>query len=122
MKTIFLGEGEAHVREALRLMIENNTNFKVIGEASHAESLLAQVCKHPPDALLLEWNLPGIHHRRFIQALQAYCSEIRIVVMSVKPEDELSSKEWELAGFLSKQLPPDEFTSHLVALLSTEKV
>ena len=117
MKTIFLGEGETHVRDALRLIIENNTGLQVIGEASTAESLLAQVCSNQPDALLLEWNLPGIHHQRLLQALQAYCPKLPIIVISVKPEDEYAAEEWGLAGFISKQLPPEEFISKLVALL-----
>jgi DNA-binding NarL/FixJ family response regulator len=122
MKTIFIAESETHVRDALRLMIENKTGLQVTGEASHAESLLAQVCTtHPLDALLLEWNLSGIHHQRLIQALQEYCPELQIIVMSVKPEDEQSSKEWDVSGFLSKQLPPEEFISSLVTLLSPGK-
>ena len=42
MKTIFLAEGEKHVREALRLMLEHQPILKIVGEASTAESTLAK--------------------------------------------------------------------------------
>jgi len=118
MKKIFIAESETHVREALRLMIENQPGIQVAGEADHSEGLLVQVVATPPDALLLDWNLAGIHHPRLIRALKGHSPEMRIIVMSVKPEDEQAYKGWELAGFLSKQLSPEEFISKLDTLLA----
>ena len=88
MKTIFLAEGEKHVRDALRLMLEHQSNFAIVGEASTAEITLAQVCQLPPDVILLDWNLPGLHPQRLFSALRQCCPETLILATSVKPEQE----------------------------------
>jgi DNA-binding NarL/FixJ family response regulator len=117
MKSIFIAESEKHVREALRLVLDTRTDFKIIAEAGDAESLLAQVCQQAPDMILLDWSLPGIHPYRLIRTLQKYCPAMKVVVTSVKPEHENVAKEYGVDGFLSKQLPPESFMTALEAFL-----
>ena len=113
MKTIFLAEGEKHVREALRLMLEHQSDFAIAGEASTAENTLAQVCQHPPDVILLDWNLPGFHPQRLLNALRQCCPETLILATSVRPEQESVAMKFGANAFLLKQLPPDQFISAL---------
>ena len=113
MKSIFLAEGEKHVRSALRLQLELQPAFRISGEAGHAEALLAQVCQNPPDVILLDWNLPGIHPQRLVQTLRAYCPDTRILATSVKPETEFNMPAHGIDGFLSKQCSPKSFITAL---------
>jgi len=113
MKTIFLADNEGHVRRALRLAIEQETDFVVIGESEHTESLLAQVCQNPPDLILLDYSLPGANHIRLIRTIRQHCPNTLLVFMSVKPEVELITRRMDGDGFLSKQLNPDEFIEQL---------
>lgn len=116
-KTIFLAEGERHVLEALRLVFEQQTDFEMIGEARSAEGLLAHACKLSPDAILLDWDLPGFHPQRLIPALRECCPTAKLVALSVKPEHEKLTREYGLDGFISKQLPPEAFLALLNAIL-----
>lgn len=118
MKTIFLAESEKHVRESLRLMIEQRAEVKILGEARSVEALLAQVCKLAPDAILFDWTLPGIHHQRLINALHECCPTAKLVALSVKPEHEKAAGEHGMDGFISKQLPAESFMCSLSAILS----
>lgn len=118
MKTIFLAEGEKHVREALRLMLEHQTDFENVGEASTAENTLAQVCQLPPDVILLDWNLPGLHPQRLFSALRQCCPETLILATSVKPEQESIAMKFGADAFLLKQLPPDQFVSALITAVN----
>jgi DNA-binding NarL/FixJ family response regulator len=111
--SIFLAEGETHVRNALRLMLAYHDGFAIIGEANTAESTLAQVCQNPPDVILLDWNLTGINHRRLIHTLREHCPKTSLVATSVKPEHELAAHQVGTDAFISKQLPPDEFLGAL---------
>ena len=114
MNTIFLADSEKHVRAALSLMLEHQGNFAIVGEANHAESLLAQVCHKPPDVILLDWNLPGLHPQRLLRALRQYCPATTILASSVRPEDQKICGELGVDAFLLKQLPPEQFFSALV--------
>ncbi len=117
MKTIFIAESENHVRDALRLLIEYQPGLQVVGEADHTESLLAQVCAQPPDVILLDWNLPGIHHGRLIRTLREHCPTTQLMATSVKAEQEAVVGLFDIDGFLLKQLPPDQFISALITAI-----
>ena len=123
VKTIFLAEGARHVLDALRLLLEEQSDFAITGEAQSAEFLLAQVCKAAPEAILLDWNLPGakaFDHQRLVRVLRECCPNTKLAVMSVRPEDERIVRDYCLDGFVSKQLVPDAFLASLKAIL-TEK-
>ena len=109
MKKIFLAESERHVLDALRLLLEEQADIEIIGEAQNAEVLLTQVSKTTPDAIMFDWNLPGLHPQRFVPALRISCPSAKLLAISVKPEDEKIVKKFDLDLFISKQLPPDEF-------------
>lgn len=113
MTTIFLAEGENHVREALRLILEHQSVFAIVGEAGSAESTLAKVCKNPPDVILLDWHLPGLHPQRLLTALRQCAPGMLIFATSVQPEQEKTSLGYGVDGFLLKQLPPDQFLTSL---------
>jgi len=121
MKTIFLAEGEKHVRDALRLMLEHQSDFAIMGEASTAENTLAKVCQLPPDVILLDWNLPGLHHQRLLSALRQCCPETLILATSVRPEQEEAAINLGANAFLLKQLPPDQFMAMLLAAVNQKE-
>jgi DNA-binding NarL/FixJ family response regulator len=114
MKTIFLAEGEQHVRDALRLMLEHRAIFEISGEAGTAESSLAQVCKQPPDVILLDWNLPGLDPKRLLSTLRQCCPAAVILATSVQAEQEKPAMKSGVDAFLLKQLPPDQYIARLL--------
>jgi DNA-binding NarL/FixJ family response regulator len=118
-KSVFLAEGETHVREALRLILEHQSDLIVVGEAGNAESLLSQVCQQPPDVILLDWNLNGFHPQRSIAALHQCCPTTLILATSVRTEQRDSAEMLGVNAFLSKQSPPDEFIADLIASISS---
>lgn len=118
VKTVFLAEGERHVLEALRLVLEQQADYKILGEARSAEGLLAHACKLSPDAILLDWNLPGFHPQRLIPALRECCPTAILIAFSVKPEHEKAAGEYGMDGFLSKQISAESFMAALNTILS----
>jgi two-component system, NarL family, response regulator DevR len=113
VKTIFLAEGERHVLDALHLLLEEQGDFEIVGEAQSAEILLTRVCQNAPDVILLDWNLPGAHHQRLVRALRECCPNASLIALSVRSEDERIAREYGLGHFISKQLPPDAFLASL---------
>jgi DNA-binding NarL/FixJ family response regulator len=116
-KTIFIAEGEKHVRMALRLMLDNEESLMIVGEASTPESLIAQVCRQSPDIILLDGGLPGLHPQRLITVIKKCCPEARIVITSVRPEIENTMMEIGADAFLPKQLLPDEYIGTLLSII-----
>ncbi len=121
VKTIFIAEGEIHVLEALRLLFQQQPDYETLGQARSAEGLLAHACKLSPDAILLDWNLPGFHPQRLIPALRECTPTAILVALSVKPEHEKIAKEYGMDGFISKQLPPESFLISLNTIIEQAK-
>lgn len=122
MKTLFLADREYHVRNAIRLAINNTGLVELAGEADHVESLVAQVCQFPPDIILMDWHLPTANHQRLILTLREHCPKTRIYVMSVKPEDELIIQDYQVDGFVSKQNSPDAFIQFLQGIVDNNNL
>jgi DNA-binding NarL/FixJ family response regulator len=106
---ILIADSQVHVREALRLLFEQRSEFVVCGEAADPENLLAQVCTTFPELILLDWNLPGLRPHHLLQALKRYCPTIPVLATSVNPENARNALASGVDGFILKGLPPDEF-------------
>jgi len=114
---VFIAESQAHVREALRLLLEQQGEFTVCGEAADPENLLAQVCNNPPELLLLDWNLPGLRPHYLLRALKRYCPATPVLATSVTPENARQARANGADGFILKSLPPDEFLQAIHAAI-----
>ncbi|MFO7679231.1 MAG: response regulator transcription factor [Chloroflexota bacterium] len=122
VKTLFLAEGEKHVLEALHLLLAQQAEYEILGEVRSAERLLAHVCQHSPDAILLDWHLPGFHPHRLIPTLRECCPITKLIALSVKPEYEKAAKQYGLDGFISKQIPAESLLQALSAILFDEEI
>ena len=114
---IFIADCQPHIRSALRILLEEDGRFEISGEAECPESMLAQVCLQPPDVILLDWNLPGLHLQRLLATLSAHCPSTRILVTSLDPQQERAVLSSGAQGFLLKNLQPDEFMQSLFAAI-----
>lgn len=116
--SVLLAESENHVREAIRLMIEFLEDLEITGEVSTPEGLLIQVCRQTPDIILLDWNMPAIHHQRLLIAVKECCPRAVIIAMSVRPESQNTALEMGADAFVLKNLPPEEFIGAILEAVS----
>lgn len=110
---IFLSEGETHVREAIRVLIEQDERLEITGEADHVESMLLQVCGNPPDVILLDWNLRGMRHARVITALRQYCPQVSIFALGLNSQDRERALALGVDSYLSKMTLPEQFIQQM---------
>jgi len=57
---VLIADDQPEVRSSLQLLLEQLPNVTVVGEATGAGDLLAQVSVSCPDLVLLDWELPGL--------------------------------------------------------------
>jgi DNA-binding NarL/FixJ family response regulator len=104
---VLLADDQAKVRFALRVLLDRQPGVVVVGEASNARELIDQIAATHPDALLLDWELPGLAARRAVAALLKSCPGLVVIALSGRSE---ARREAELAGasaFVSKTDPPE---------------
>jgi two-component system response regulator DesR len=111
---ILLADTQPKVRFALRVLLEQQLGWEVVGEAATSEGVLAETANLRPDLVLLDWGLAGPSARALILALRSGCPEVAVIGLSGRPG---MRREVLAAGaddFVSKGEPPE----HLLAAIA----
>jgi DNA-binding NarL/FixJ family response regulator len=112
---ILIADDQPQVRRALRLLLEQEPGAEVVGEATEASDLLAQLAAGCPDLLLLDWGLPGIAVEDLLMALRAACPALAVIVLSGQPEAEENALAAGADAFVSKADPPEQVLAAICA-------
>ena len=105
---VVLADDQSRVRSALRLLLEQQPELEVVGEAAQAEGLLVQVKALCPDLVLLDWELPGLQTVSLLPALRDLCPHLRVVALSGRPEARQAALDAGVDAFVSKGNPPEQ--------------
>lgn len=111
MMRVLLADDQAWLRSAVRLLLEQEPDVEIIGEAAEVRGLLVKAEATHPHLVLLDWELPGSSHsgagRQIVRALHAICPHIHIIVLSGRPEAGHPALAAGADYFVSKADPPE---------------
>ena len=107
VKNILIGDASPRVRFGLRLLLEQQPGWRVVGETEDTQALLESVRCGCPDLLLLDGELPGMPAQELLTVIRLACPHLRVVFMSSK--DELRQAALQAGGdiFVYKADPPE---------------
>ena len=83
MIKIVLADDHTVVRQGLRALLEAETDFSVVGEASDGLEALRLVDQLNPNVLVLDLMMPGLNGLEVTRQLSKHASHPRIVVLSM---------------------------------------
>lgn len=83
---IGIADPQARVRFSLRILLEQQPGWTVIGEAADCQGLLNMVSADPPDLLLIDWGLPGLPAGHLLRLLRDQRPGMQIFMMSGRQE------------------------------------
>ena len=92
----------------------------VVGDARDTESLTASLAATAPDAVLLDWELPGLNPRRHLAAFRAD-GRPWLVVLSSRPEAHAAAMRAGADAFVSKGDPPEVLLMALRAVCDGDR-
>lgn len=113
---ILLADDQLKVRSALRLLLEQEPGFQVVGETADATGLLLAVVEKAPDLVLLDWELPGLPAAQLLRLLQYERPSLKIIAMSSRPEAARFVLDAGAHAFLSKSEPSERVLSIIRAI------
>jgi two-component system, NarL family, invasion response regulator UvrY len=108
MKRFLLADDNSALRSALRLMLETRLTAPLIFEASDHARMIDQCMAHQPDCLILDWELPGLTEPDHLSALRDLLPDLKIIVISVRPEAAEAALTAHADAFICKTDPPAE--------------
>lgn len=83
MITIILAEDHQIVREALRLLLETQADFKIIAETGDGLEALQLMEKHKPDVLIADLMMPGLSGLEVARRTKGISPATKVIVLSM---------------------------------------
>lgn len=106
-------------RKALALLLTHRLGIQEVSEAGDMETLVRLMADSPPALLLLDWRLYGAPALATCRLLRKAYPTLRIVLLSTDEED-LSTAQKAMAGFVHKGDSPEKLIATLKPLLENE--
>jgi len=104
---ILIADDQPKVMLGLRLLLEREKGVVIVGEASEMNSLLDLVVQKSPHLLLLDWGLAGSGSIKLLPKLREICSNMRVIVLSGRPEVQKIALAAGADAFVSMADPPE---------------
>jgi two-component system response regulator NreC len=84
--TVVVADDHAIVRDGLRLLLEDQGRFEVVGEAADAETAVRKVLGHKPDVLVLDLSMPGGSTLEVLEDIAQASPATAVVVLTMQSE------------------------------------
>lgn len=81
--TIFLADDHAVVRDGLRLLLETNPDFSVIGGAGNGRDAIRQMAQSCPDVAILDIGMPELNGIEATRQLRQICPATQVIILSM---------------------------------------
>lgn len=89
MIKILIADDHLIIRQGLRLILETETDFELIGEASDGAEALSLCKKLKPDVVLMDLRMPNMDGLTAIEKLRVEQPNIAVVILTTFNEDDL---------------------------------
>jgi len=121
---VLVVDDEAVNRELLEAILIGE-GYEVV-MASDGSSALAEVQAHPPDLILLDLLMPGMHGLEVCQRLKQETATARIPVIVVTAVGQITAKEAALTNgaddFVTKPFQPADLRARVKAMLKVRQI
>jgi len=107
---IVLADDHAVVRSGLRMLLDSESDFEVVAEASDAESAQRYVRGHHPGVLVLDLNMPGGSSLDAIPIIRKESPDTQIVVLTMQQEPAFAREALRAGalGYVLKEAADEE--------------
>ena len=107
---ILLVDDHAVVRSGLRMLLENERDVEIIGEASSAYEAIEAAIKLQPKVILMDIGLPDLSGIDATREIKKRVPDAAIVALTIHEDEEYFFKMLEAGatGYVPKRAAPDE--------------
>src|SRR5262245_2877079 len=83
MLTLLLVDDHGIVRQGLRALLENETDFRLLGEAGDGLQAVRQAERHVPDVVIMDLMMPNLNGIEACRQVTRRCPRTRVLVLSM---------------------------------------
>lgn len=108
---ILIADDHEVVRKGLALVLRQEPDFEIVGEAHNGPEAVQRGRELCPDVLLLDFKMPGMNGDEVARQVRQHCPQTRFVILSgAEIEGALLEAMEVVDGYLSKDVGPAELT------------
>ncbi|MDD5702303.1 MAG: response regulator transcription factor [Dehalococcoidales bacterium] len=121
---IFLADDHPVIRQSLRVFLEKQPDFKVVGEAGDGQETVKLVLELLPEVVIMDITMPLMNGIEAARLIKEEHPEIAILALTVHTEKEyiLGILETGIAGYLTKSVFGKELVNAVRSVVSGEVV
>src|SRR5215211_9467595 len=110
-------DDHAVVRSGLRMMLENEADAEIVGEASSAAGAIEAAMRLKPNVILMDIGLPDLSGIDATREIKKRAPEVSIVALTIHEDEEYFFKMLEAgaSGYVPKRAAPDELLTAIRA-------
>lgn len=112
---VLIADDHPHARLAIRAILEEDSLFKIIGEAKHGREAI-QLCERElPDILLIDIEMPIMDGLEATKLIKEKFPFIKVIILSVSDNvgDLFTAIQYGAQGYLLKNMDPDDWLQYL---------
>lgn len=111
--SILIADDHTLVRSGLKLILAEQPDFRLVGEAATGEEAVTRARELQPDVILLDIGMPGMNGLDAARLIRAEVPATRIVVLTMYDDEEYLQQFLQIgaAGYVMKQAADTELVS-----------
>ena len=114
---LLLVDDHAVVRSGLRMLLENERDVEIVGEASSASEAMEAAMRLKPTVILMDIGLPDLSGIDATREIKKRAPEVSIVALTIHEDEEYFFKMLEAgaSGYVPKRAAPEELLTAIRA-------
>ena len=107
---LLLVDDQAMFREGLRLILRQQTDFEIVGEAGDGLAAIESVRRMAPNVVLMDLRMPGLGGIEATRRIKEEAPSVKVIILTTFEEDAevFSALRAGAAGFLLKDSPSEK--------------
>lgn len=117
---ILLAEDHAVMRTGLRLVLERQRDFQVVGEASDGREAVALAQQHKPDVILMDIGMPNLNGIEAARQITTSLPQVSVVILSMHSDEAyvLRALKAGARGYLLKESAESDLIAAIRAVVN----
>ncbi len=120
MVNIVLADDHHLVRQGLRALLEANSDFAIVGEASNGLDAVDLVTRTRPDVLIVDLMMPGLNGLEVTRKIHQQIPDVRVIILSMHADESyvLQALTNGARAYILKESTSSDLTQAIHAVLS----
>ncbi|WP_066250335.1 response regulator [Neobacillus drentensis] len=116
---ILIADDHPHARLAITEMLEGDSLFSIVGQATNGKEAIEFCEELFPDILLIDINMPILNGLEATKIIKGKFPHIKVIILSVSDhiEDLFTAIQYGAQGYLLKNMDPDDWLQYLRSII-----